>query len=200
MAFSPDGKLFASTSGSTFKIWDTATWQPREHNFQVPRLLIGALTFDPKAPTLLAIIMNERVLFWDTTAMKEKFSLKEGGIGGSAIALTADGNTLASGAHWGDINLWDVPRRKFLRHLGVHKGKVHSLLFTADGKVLVSASSMDGTIRLWDVAKGKELTSRNAGQQGKSVTALAASPDGKTLVSGDDDGIVKVWDLAQLRG
>ena len=49
------------------------------------------------------------------------------------------------------------------------------------------------TVEFWDVATGtlkKSLTGHS-----KSVTAVAFSPDGKTLVSGSDDMTVKLWNV-----
>jgi RNA polymerase sigma factor (sigma-70 family) len=64
--------------------------------------------------------------------------------------------------------------------------------FAPDGKTLASGGN-DGTVRLWDVATGKELR-RLTGQQGAWVKSVAFTPDGKTLISGHSDGF-RVWDL-----
>src|SRR5260370_41998666 len=62
------------------------------------------------------------------------------------------------------------------RYLNV--GKVFSVAFSPDSKILASAS-WDGSIRLWEVATGKELRQR-AGHTGW-IKALAFSPDGQLL-------------------
>jgi WD40 repeat protein len=73
-----------------------------------------------------------------------------------------------------------------------HGDGVPSLLFTPDGKTLISASG-DGFIRLWDTATGKERQ-RLRGHQG-AVLALALHRDGRTLASGGHDQMVRLWDL-----
>jgi WD40 repeat protein len=60
-----------------------------------------------------------------------------------------------------------------------HTGPVEALCFSADGKVLVSAS-WDKTARLWDAATGKELQRLSHTDM---VLAAALSPDGKTLAT-----------------
>ena len=48
----------------------------------------------------------------------------------------------------------------------------------------MAGGGRDGTLRLWDVPAGKEVT---RSQGGAGVLALAFSPDGKTLATGSGD-------------
>lgn len=59
-----------------------------------------------------------------------------------------------------------------------------------NGKTVASAEA-DGSVRLWDLATGKDQR-RFQGHQGQ-VTYLAWSADGKTLASGSSDTTVLVW-------
>src|SRR5438309_1868007 len=74
-----------------------------------------------------------------------------------------------------------------------HKSMVFSVAYSPDGKTLASGSN-DATIRLWDVATGKE----RATLQGHKdlVRSVAYSPDGKTLASGSNDATIRLWDVA----
>jgi WD40 repeat protein len=158
------------------------------------------LAFDPKDPTTLAVSTNRRMVFWDTAGMKEKFSLPGKEVGGAALVFSPDGQTVAWGDGQGNIDLWDVAQRKVIRQLQGHQNFPRHLAFSADGKTLVSTAWGEDALRLWDVSAGQELTQRRADVMGKQLSAFAASADGKTVLTGSTGGIVKVWDLALLRG
>jgi len=74
-----------------------------------------------------------------------------------------------------------------------HEFTVWSLAIMRDGQTIVSGGQ-DATIRLWDMASGKELH-KFVGHNGP-VYGLVLLPDDNTLVSiADKDLAVKIWDI-----
>ena len=73
-----------------------------------------------------------------------------------------------------------------------HTRKVYSVAFSPDGKTLASGCD-DHTIKLWDVATGKNIATLSGHTNG--VRSVAYSPDGKTLASGSSDKTIKLWDV-----
>ena len=83
------------------------------------------------------------------------------------------------------------PPARFL--LKGHADVVRCLGFAPDGRTLASGS-YDGTVRLWDVATGREQAVLR-GHTGW-VLAVAFAPDGRAVASGGNDQIVRFWDVA----
>jgi WD40 repeat protein len=73
-----------------------------------------------------------------------------------------------------------------------HTNAVSSLSFSPDGRTLASGS-WDETIKLWEVASGKQTTEL---RHQAYVYHVIFSPDGKHLASGDMGAVVKLWDMA----
>ncbi len=78
-----------------------------------------------------------------------------------------------------------------------HKLAVMSVTFSPDGTLCASGSG-DGTIKLWNVADGREITTLRGGYSRfiRFVQSVAFSPDGTLLASGSADGSIKLWQVA----
>ncbi len=107
-----------------------------------------------------------------------------------SLAFSGDGQLLAVGMGGGPARVWDVAGRKVHTSLK-DAGFVSCLAFTPDGKTLATARVL---VQFWDTANGQERARLPAHKY--PVTVLTVAPDGKTLASASDDGIVKVCDVA----
>jgi len=88
--------------------------------------------------------------------------------------------------------VWDLETGELRRALTGHRGYVHAMGASADGRRAVSGDD-DGTVRVWDLEAG-QLRSAPTGQFGY-VHAVGVSADGRRAVSGGEDGTVRVWGL-----
>jgi WD40 repeat protein len=77
----------------------------------------------------------------------QRFLLEDRSIG--PAAFRPDGKVLALVAGPGYIQLWDTATWKPLRDLKGHHGDILALMYSADGRALLSGGA-DGTVLLWD--------------------------------------------------
>jgi WD40 repeat protein len=140
---------------------------------------------------------------WDVAAHRQITALTgpTGPVG--SMAFSSDGATLASGSADG-IWLWARPTNMCICNpsfpagppvLTRPTGPVTSVAFSPGGTTLATGST-DGTVRLWDMATHRQITTLT-GPAG-AVNSVAFSPEGKTLATGNADHTIRLWDVAYL--
>jgi WD40 repeat protein len=110
------------------------------------------------------------------------------------LSFAPNGRTLATVGEEESIRLWDVLTGTERTVGDGHKGRVYALGFSPDEKYLASGG-LDGAIRLWNTDSWTD-TSLTTARFG--IRSMAFLPDGK-LLSGDDGGMIKLWDVPTKR-
>jgi WD40 repeat protein len=138
---------------------------------------------------------------WDKDSRKEvrRFEGHKKGI--TAVALSPDGKTVASGDSAGAVHLWLASTASKLLRLPVLSGPVRSIVFGLDGKDLVTVCE-DNTICKWETSTGR-LLNRHQGQQW-THSGIGVSPNARTVICGEIEPekdflhhtcILHCWDL-----
>lgn len=89
-----------------------------------------------------------------------------------STAFSPDMNSFASACESGKIYVRETSSGDVTTEFEGHKGSVKSVLFTPDGKRILSAG-VDGTIRIWDVNKGKEIAQMIGFSDGEWIVITA---------------------------
>ncbi|MCX5819489.1 MAG: caspase family protein [Deltaproteobacteria bacterium] len=200
VAFSPDGKYFAS-GGKGAKLWDMAT---RQEIRTFDNNSAFSIAFSPDGKHFICGGYGSR-LFNPKPTMKI-FDVATGGeiidfkIQPSydyrlhSVAYSPDGKYVLSGSIGGIIDLWDISLGKSIRTVKVNRDVIRALSFSPDGEYALSGGS-DNIVRLWN-AKNLTEIKKFVGHTGYGIWSVAFSPDGKYALSAGNDGQVKIWDLA----
>lgn len=113
--------------------------------------------------------------------------------GGSALAISPDSRLLASGGKAGRIRISGLPDGQRKSRWQAHDGEVTGLAFVRGEERLLS-SGYDGALSLWTLHARKLMSVPT----GSRITAMETDPAHDRLLTGHNDGTVRLWRLADL--
>jgi WD40 repeat protein len=155
---------------------------------EAPVLAVNSISTDSEFDLLASGSEGRSVDLWDVNGHITA-KLHEHTAPVSSVDLSADGKILASGSDDRTAKLWDVATRTVMFTL-THTNTVNSVAFNGGAEVLATASFEQA--QLWDVKTGNLLATLQH-PSGTNVQSVAFGPDGKTVSTGGDDNIVRLW-------
>ena len=193
LAASPDGKWIATAGrDDAIRLWDAATGKSTKtlagHTGK-----IHSLQFSPDSARLASASADKTLRVWDIAA-GSVFAQAETAPEITAVTWVLGGKQLAAGGGDTLIRLWEIPAQaggvlKPGKELAGHTGPVTCVAtITPDGRQILSGSQ-DGSVRQWAVDQAKQVRQMD---HGAPVTAVAVSPDHKTLASAGGNS-ARLW-------
>jgi RNA polymerase sigma factor (sigma-70 family) len=201
LAFSADGKtLSKGDMKGTVYLLDVASGRlrlgPAGHQNEQ-----SALAVSPDGKVVATGSRDRTIRLWDLATGKERATLQAQGIvaslafsadGKELLSRSDDGKTVTTGGWTNRFRAWDLStaRPRELRHMPFE----YLATLAPDGRRLARA---DGdTVRVEDVATGKELLRLGATPYLGNVGYIAFSGDGRKLAAGGRQEAVVTWDAA----
>ncbi|WP_199550950.1 WD40 repeat domain-containing serine/threonine protein kinase [Streptomyces sp. N35] len=195
VAISPDGVKVCASGGGQVRLWDTttgvqlATWKD-DGTGAVALLSDGRRVV---ASGQRRIVMRSAphghwpvVLNTDPSdGLRGRRGTGATGDRGTA-SVSADGLVLTACLD-GELRLWDLTAVDLVRTLP--GGQSNSVWLSADARRAVSAG-FDGTLHIWDMESGTEVT---AAHPGVWVTSVCLSADGRIVLSAGQHGDWTLW-------
>jgi eukaryotic-like serine/threonine-protein kinase len=190
VAFSPDGRTLASTSGSALTVpqtankpgelilWDTASGDVI-HKLTGHTGPLTGVSYHPIGRLIATSSWDRTIKLWNAQSGDLLDSLAGHQDWVSHVAFSPDGARIASSGADGAIKIWDCARRRELWTLRGHTKNVTCVTFSPDGRRLASSSS-DQTVRVWDgTASPEALVWRGSVEP---IAKIAFFPDGKQML------------------
>ncbi|WP_427162185.1 protein kinase domain-containing protein [Aliinostoc sp. HNIBRCY26] len=112
----------------------------------------------------------------------------------ASVAITPDGQTIASGSHDKTIKLWNAQTGTLIRTIYGHSLPVLSLAISEDGQDLASGS-LDETIKQWNLSSGQQIRSFKSNGYVAWNNAMSISQDQQILATGSTDKTVRLWNV-----
>jgi cytochrome c len=186
LAASPDGATLASASwDQTIRLWPVAGGTPRVLEGHTQN--VNGVAFAPDGRTLVSVSYDQSVRIWPLSgASAPTVAAMPSPL--NAVAICGDGEIAAGGADG---------RVYFLAGNGARTGEaaagprpVISIAISPDG-ALVAAAGIGGSVAILD--RGTRALARTLVGPGLPVWSVAFLPDGRTLLTGGADNIIRRW-------
>lgn len=202
LAINSAGKILASGSCKEIKLWNLETGTEL-HNFDIDSdaMAIADLAIHPDGELLA--VANANIELWNLRT-QEKTRTLETSFWASCVTISVDGKIMVSAGEdpvdeTGSIQIWKLPKAELLHDLG--PDVIYAMAISAKGDILVTAGmtssaedeiEKEGLIQLRRLPSGEVF---HTIKETAKVYAVAISSDGNNLVTGGEDGKVKVWYL-----
>ena len=190
VAFAPDGKTIASAGGryqvGEIKIWDTAKGTCLR-TLKGHASSVESVAFAPDGTTLASASFDKSVKIWDATK-------------GTCLHMIKGHTSYVRSVCYEPARKMRIGFvagycRKYANQTYVPNVVVDLIdQYTPPKSSRLASGGCDNFVKIWNTSTGKCLHTLQGHK--KPVLSVCYAPDGETLASASDKGIIKIWKVA----
>jgi WD40 repeat protein/uncharacterized caspase-like protein len=196
--FTPDGAKvvdqgggFAEEEGSASRLWDLATGKELRR-FQGHSSSVTQIALSNDKRLLAQGTWGDYITVWNLVDVQQTRILK-GRSFTTAVALSANAKTLATGEGYGLVELWETATGRLNYSLPKDDNVINHMAFSPDGKLFVNESGQVGQqLRIWDLVANRQQVKFEHGVA--AIKKIAFSSDSTKVVGKGLDGSITIWD------
>jgi WD domain, G-beta repeat len=194
----PNGQtFFTGNDKGIIQHWSIESAGKPLMEWQADNRWVRCLVISKDGKYLYSCGSEDGIPVWDTDTYSEVMRFEGRNTAACSLTLSPDEKWLVSGGIDHRIKIWDNRTGKLVRSFYAHGhfwGFVTALVITPDSKYLISTG--DTKIKIWDLETGAKIDTIIASNL--STRSIALSKDGRILISGSYDRIVKIWEYQEI--
>ncbi|MFX1365113.1 MAG: TIR domain-containing protein [Promethearchaeota archaeon] len=188
----PNDKYIISISeDKTAKIWN---WFNKKllRSLEGHEYSINSVDITPDGK-FIATSGEKSIKIWKWGTKEPAFSLEGHNFPIRSIAIGSKGDYLVSGSYDKLIKIWNLESKELINTFEGHKGSINSVALSDDRQYIASGSG-DKSLIVWNFNDGYKY---GPFPHDTYVQCVKFIPNSHLVVSGDFNGIIRVWDFLE---